>query len=100
MRGDRSAAVTFLGEVEHCFVQNPTLKKTTFTINAYCIYLHRTDLTFFNTAASVENHNKGAGSVCVMWLHKEGERREMKREMAAQSAGTQTQLGYGEAVAA
>lgn len=31
---------------------------------------------------------------------KEGERREMKREMAAQSAGTQTQLGWGEAVAA
>lgn len=29
-----------------------------------------------------------------------GERGEMKREMAAQSAGTQTQLGYGEPVAA
>lgn len=35
-----------------------------------------------------------------MWMDKESERGEMKREMAAQSAGTQTQLGYGEAVAA
>lgn len=38
--------------------------------------------------------------MCVMWMDKEGEGREMKREMPAQSAGTQTQLGYGEAVAA
>lgn len=27
MRGDRSAAVTFLGEVEYRLVQNSTLKK-------------------------------------------------------------------------
>lgn len=35
--------------------------------------------------------------VCVsaMWLHKEAERSEMKRETTGQSAGTQTQLGYG-----
>lgn len=43
---------------------------------------------------------KQGSSVCVKWMDKEGERREMKIEMAAQSAGTQTQLGYGEAVAA
>lgn len=65
MRGDRSAAVTFLAEVGYRFVQNSTLKKTTFTTNAYRICLHRTEPIFFNTAASVENHKKGGRiSVC------------------------------------
>lgn len=48
---------------------------------------------------SYESEKRGS-SVCAKWMDKEGARREMKREMAAQSAGTQTQLGYGEAVAA
>lgn len=51
------------------------------------------------TAQSVVNLKKQGSWVCVMWMDKEGEER-MKREMAAQTAGTQTQLGYGEAVAA
>lgn len=38
--------------------------------------------------------------MCVICVAQDWERSKMKREVAAQSAGTQTQLGYGEAVAA
>lgn len=97
---DRNVAVTFTDEVIYFFFSNWLIGNhfKWSPSHVYIVSFRVKQVDIFQYDCISCESKVAVQRVSCGWIKRQ--RRAIKREMAIQSAGTQTQLGYGEAVAA